>query len=355
MSGPLADAIVRGDPARPGTADPALVVRHLSVGYERRGGDRFDALRDVSLEVAAGETLGIAGESGSGKSTLGLAVLGLLPPAARSEGDVTIAGGDGAEARGSRRRWNRALISQEAIGALNPALRIGAQMSRLLRRNQQLSRAAASAAAIEWLERVEIKDPAAVLRRYPHELSGGMCQRVNIAMALSCEPRLLVADEPTSALDVAVQRQVIQLLKGIAKEEGAATLLISHDLGVLGEAADRIVVMVRGTVIEEGRTTEVLHHPRHPYTKALVAAVPSLDHPGTPVSEFDPSAPTPPAFAGGCRYAAACPERFAPCAIEPPLVAAGASTVRCWLAVPESERPEKLAVPEPERPEKEHQ
>jgi oligopeptide/dipeptide ABC transporter ATP-binding protein len=316
-----------------GRPEVPLRIHGLSVSYSRGS----NALSDVSLEVAAGETVGVAGDSGSGKTTLGLAILGLLPAGAAVSGSVVIGGVErvsGRQATGAARRMKRdvTLISQETVSALNPVMKIGTQLVRVLRTRQNLTRSEARRRAEEWLGRVRIQDPGSVLGRYPHELSGGMCQRVNIAMALSCEPRVLVADEATTALDVAVQKEVLSLLRDLAADYQVATLLISHDLGVLHEMTTRLLVLYHGAVIESGKTSSLLAHPRHPYTRALVAAVPTLARPGRDLDVFDSSRLNEAGSMAGCLYQAHCPYRIELCSQAPPILTEGASQVRCWRA-----------------------
>lgn len=315
--------------ARP---EVSLSIRGLSVSY----GQGTNVLSDVSFEVVAGETVGVAGESGSGKTTLGLAVLGLLPADAVTRGSVVIAGVDRASDQravvATRTGRDVTLISQEAVTALNPVMKIGAQLVRVLRTYRNLTRSEARREAEEWLVRVRIQDPGAVLGRYPHELSGGMCQRVNIAMALICEPTVLVVDEATTALDVAVQKEVLSLMRELAADRQVATLFISHDLGVLHEMTSRLLVLYRGSLIEEGETAALVAHPQHPYTQALVAAVPTLTRPGRVLTILDSARLNETGPKAGCLYQAHCPFRFELCSQAPPIVTNGNSHVRCWLA-----------------------
>lgn len=313
-------------------ASRSLGIERLTVSY-----DGVRVLHEVSFDIGAGETVGVAGESGSGKSTLGLAVLGLLPMNASVRGTITI--GDVAFVAGepgrhkAHRQRDVALIAQETVTALNPVMKIGTQLGRVLRARRRLTRTAAFEESREWLDRVQIRDPGAVMDRYPHELSGGMCQRVNIAMALACRPKVLVADEPTTALDVAVQKDVLSLLRRLASDQGVATLLISHDLGVLHEMAKRIFVFYEGKVVEAGSTQEVLASPRHPYTEALVAAVPTLTRPSRYVDIQGRRRVWDVDLHDGCPYQAHCPYRFDRCVAEPPLVEVGGSSVRCWRSL----------------------
>ncbi|WP_018698522.1 ABC transporter ATP-binding protein [Amorphus coralli] len=246
-------------------------------------------LRDVSLSVAPGEVHGLVGESGAGKSTIGKAVLGLLPRSAKiTHGFVMVDGVDlpgMAEAR--RRRLlakEIALIPQDPMTALNPVKRIGVQMIAPLTRHLGLSRKEARARALAGLEEVAIHDAEAVLDRYPHELSGGMRQRVLIAMAFQTTPRLIIADEPTTALDVTVQRQILALIRDLQARHEAAVLFVTHDLGVVAKICDRVTVLHAGRVLEQGSCAQVIEHPQHPYTQALQAATPRFDRPADVLS-----------------------------------------------------------------------
>jgi peptide/nickel transport system ATP-binding protein len=238
-------------------------------------------LRGVSLTVGPGESHGLMGESGAGKSTLGKALLGLLPDAIRiTGGTIALDGRDlGRLPVRERARAGIALIPQDPMVAMNPARRAGDQLADGMRLLLGLSRAEAAARALRLLEEVRIRDPEAVMRRYPHELSGGMRQRILIAAALSLEPRLLVADEPTTALDVTVQKEILRLIRGIQRARQLSVLFVSHDLGVVAQVCDRVTILWGGKVMEQGAVGEVLARPRHPYTQALIAASPRHDRP----------------------------------------------------------------------------
>ena len=257
--------------------EPILEVERLRVAYAGRGGP-VEAVRDVSLRVDAGECVGIVGESGSGKTQLCLAVLGLLPPNARRDGVVRFAGAPGDAVRAVRGE-RIAMVLQDPQTALTPHLRSGTQMAEVLVHHRRVSGPAAREAARAMLAHVGISDPDRCLRRYPHELSGGMRQRVLIATSLLCEPQLLIADEPTTALDVTVQAQVLELLARLRRERRMAILLVSHDLAVVAGLAARIVVMYAGRVVEEAPADALFRGPRHPYTAALIACAPNPDGP----------------------------------------------------------------------------
>jgi peptide/nickel transport system ATP-binding protein len=243
-----------------------------------------NVLRGASLEVAPGEVRGLVGESGAGKSMLGRAVLGLLPAnAAITSGSIGFEGRDLMSMADTERRnllgRRIALIPQDPMTSLNPVKRVGTQISALLRHHLGLSKRAALARAAELLAEVAIREPARVLGIYPHEISGGMRQRVLIAMAFACDPGLVIADEPTTALDVTVQRQVLQLVERLRRSHGAAVLFVTHDLGVVAKICRTMTVLHAGRVLEEGETADVLARPRHPYTRALRAATPRADRP----------------------------------------------------------------------------
>ncbi|MFI0422970.1 ABC transporter ATP-binding protein [Spongiactinospora sp. 9N601] len=300
-----------------------LDVEDLVVRFATPGGEHT-AVRGVSFSVRAGERVGIVGESGSGKSVTAQAVLRLLGPAA------TVAGGairfDGRDVltfdRGELRRWRgaqAAMVFQDPLSSLNPLVRIGRQVTETLREHLGLDRRAATAKAAELLASVGIPDAAARLREYPMTFSGGMRQRVAIAIAISCAPRLLIADEPTTALDVTVQAQVLDLMDGMTADLGTAVVLISHDLGVVSTFCDRVLVMYAGRVVESGTADQIVEDPRHPYTRALLASIPSLEGelprrlpsiPGTP--------PQPGQAHTGCAFADRCPLAADVCRAEDP-------------------------------------
>jgi peptide/nickel transport system ATP-binding protein len=262
----------------------ALAVQDLNVWYERDDGQAH-IVRDVSFELDAGQRLGLVGESGCGKTTTLFAVMGLLPPTATVSGSVTLLGEDmfgrGGEESVRPHRWSDvAIVFQGASGALNPVQTVGAQIAEPLRFHRRVGRKAALARAGELLEMVDIG--ARYVRSYPHELSGGMRQRVSIAMAVACEPRVLLADEPTTALDVMVQAQVLQLLSDLTTELGIALALVTHDLPLVGRYCNRLAVMYDGEIVERGAPAAVFGAPAHPHTRMLLAATPEL-HPAEEV------------------------------------------------------------------------
>ena len=313
-------------PAAAAADAPILAVENLSVHFRTFEGT-VQALEAVSFAVAPGETVAIVGESGSGKSTAALAILGLLPPAAQVIGGrVLLDPGSGAvdllalgeEQRSRYRGAAAAMIFQGARTALNPIRPVGRQIEDVLVRHAGLGRAAAHARAVELLAQVQIADPARRANAYPFELSGGMCQRVMIAIAVACEPALLIADEPTSGLDVTTQVAILELIRELAARRRMATLLITHDLALAGERADRIVVMHAGHVVEVAPTADLFRAPRHPYTARLMASTPRPDRALETVLPIPGAVPDLRAALPVCRFSMRC-ERRIPACDEPPL------------------------------------
>jgi len=264
-------------------ADPLLDVQHLSVTF----GGASPAVDDVSFRVAAGETLGLVGESGSGKSVTAFSILRLLQPPGRITGGRVIFQGRDLLALPERemrevRGAGISLIFQEPMTALNPVMRVGDQIAEALLVHGKARRAEARARAVELLDAVRISDAARRVRDYPHQLSGGMRQRVMIAIALACRPPLVIADEPTTALDVTIQAQVLELLRELKARYNLALLLITHDFGVIAEMADRVAVMFKGKIVEQGSVRDILRRPAHEYTRSLLAAVPGAGGPEGP-------------------------------------------------------------------------
>ncbi|RMF22713.1 MAG: ABC transporter ATP-binding protein [Deltaproteobacteria bacterium] len=288
-----------------------LEVRDLTTAfYGERG--RAVAVDGVSLEIAAGETLGLVGESGCGKSVTALSIMRLVPdPPGRIEGgSIRFDGRDLLELPEPAMRKIRggeiAMIFQEPMTSLNPVFTIGYQIAEAVRIHLGMSKREAYAEAVRMLELVEIPDPAKRVRDYPHQLSGGMRQRVMIAMALSCNPRLLIADEPTTALDVTIQAQILDLLASLRERLGMAMMLITHDLGVVAEHADRLVVMYAGRVVEEGPVRDVLESPAHPYTRGLLASQPEFGRIGEPLETIPGMVPSLWDLPSGCRFRERC-------------------------------------------------
>ena len=329
----------------PAMAPPLLAVDGLTVEFAA-GRRTARVLSGVSLTVARGETLGIVGESGCGKSMTALAILRLVPSPAgnisagsvRLHGEVLLAASD---ARIRDVRGNRiAMIFQEPMTALNPVFTVGDQIAEGLGRHLGLAAGPARARAIELLAAVGIPAPGQRVDEYPHQLSGGMRPRVMIAMAIACEPELLIADEPTTALDVTVQAQIFDLLAALQAERGMGLILITHDMGVIAEMTDRVAVMYGGRVVEEGLTADILERPRHPYTSGLIACVPDLDADDGDTSELVEIPGVVPSvweLQAGCPFADRCAEVAHRCRIEmPPSVpVALGHRVACW------QRPER--------------
>ncbi len=287
----------------------ALELRDLSVTYRTGGGD-VPAVRGVSLTIEAGDTLGLAGESGCGKSTIASAVLRLLPASTKVDGQVLLDGEDVCEMKPGRLRavrWtSAAIVFQGALHSLNPVHRVGAQIAEAIRLHSSLDGRQAATRVGALLEQVGI--PAARASHYPHQLSGGQRQRVLIALALACEPRLLIADEPTTALDVMVQAQVLDLLASLQRDHGLAMLFITHDLSVLTHACRRLAVMYAGRIVETGLGVDVFRDPQHPYSRALAGAFPTI---GDPSSRLRPTGlagdpPDPSALPSGCPFHLRC-------------------------------------------------
>jgi oligopeptide/dipeptide ABC transporter ATP-binding protein len=315
-----------------------LEVEDLRVTFDTaRGAAR--AVDGVDLSLATGETLCIVGESGCGKSVTALSIMGLVPsPPARVTGRVRFEGRDlvglSGRALADLRGDRIAMIFQEPMTSLNPSFTVGDQLTEVLRRHRGLDAAAARAAAIEMLRRVRIPAPERRVDEYPHRLSGGMRQRVMIAMALLCAPALLIADEPTTALDVTIQAQVLALMRTLRTETGTSIVLITHDLGVVAEMADRVVVMYAGQVVEQAPVAALFAMPQHPYTVGLMGAIPAIDAPRARLAAIDGMVPAATAMPEGCRFAERCPFADARCRAEaPPLAEVRAGHLsRCWKA-----------------------
>lgn len=312
-----------------------LAVRGLKVDYLNRG-ERTKAVRDFDLELSPGEIVGIAGESGSGKSTIALASIGLLPHGTEVTGSIRCSGQEIVGAPGNELRSIRgrliSVVFQETITALNPVIRVGPQLVRAVRAHRRVSKKDAYQEAEQALESVRLSDLRRVMRSYPDELSGGMCQRVLIAMALVCGARALIADEPTTALDVSVQAEVLTLLRDIVAERQIGLVVISHDIGVLNELCQRLLVMYRGEVVEEGPTKALLARPDHPYTDGLIRCLPRLRTRVRELPEIAAERPGSEASGGGCLFRSRCQRTVASCIEHPQLVATDWSSgvVRCW-------------------------
>jgi peptide/nickel transport system ATP-binding protein len=317
-------------------APPVLEVRDLDIAFGTRRGDVV-AVRSVSFALARGEILGVVGESGAGKSLTGSALIGLLEPPGRiAGGEIRLDGRriDTLPREVLRRLRGKRIgaIFQDPLTSLDPLMTVGDQIVETIRTHLPLSAAAARARALDLLAEVGIADPAARFGQYPHQFSGGMRQRIVIALAIAAEPDVIVADEPTTALDVSVQAQILGLLRRLVRERGTAIMLVTHDMGVIAEVADRIAVMYAGRIVEIGPVAEVLHAARHPYTAGLMGLIPSLARRVARLPQIAGAMPRPGRWPGGCSFHPRCPQAGPRCAAETPApVAAGAAMVACHL------------------------
>jgi peptide/nickel transport system ATP-binding protein len=319
---------------------PLLEVRGLGVEFQTRGGTAH-VLEDIQLHIQRGETLGLVGESGCGKSITALALMRLIPqpPGRITSGQILFDGQDLLqlpEAQMRRVRGNRiSMIFQEPMTSLNPAYSVGDQITESVRLHQGLNAKDGLARAVEMLEAVGIPDALRRVHEYPHQFSGGMRQRVMIAMALACQPDLLIADEPTTALDVTVQAQIFDLIRDLRERSGTAVLLITHDMGAVAEMTDRVAVMYAGRMVEEGPTDVVLSNPCHPYTQGLIACAPgrSPQSHGKPLQEIPGTVPSLLERKGGCTFADRCSEAQPRCrtSLPPSTWVQSGHRVMCWL------------------------
>jgi peptide/nickel transport system ATP-binding protein len=314
-----------------------LEVNHLRVEFPTRRGTLV-AVDDVSFAIAPGEVLGVVGESGAGKSITGLAIIGLLEPPGRiAGGEVRLEGGriDDLPQEALRRIRGRriGMVFQDPLTSLNPLFTIGAQLEETISTHLALTPKICREKALDLLKEVGIPGAEQRYHHYPHQFSGGMRQRVVIALALAADPVLLIADEPTTALDVSIQAQIIGLLKRLAAERGAAVMLITHDMGVIAETAHRVAVMYAGRLVEIGPVREVIHSPQHPYTTGLMGSIPKISlSDKTRLVQIDGSMPRLNAIPAGCAFNPRCPRRFGRCTLErPDLIRAGSSDAACWL------------------------
>ena len=315
-----------------------LQVKNLVVEFPSRHGT-LRAIDDISFDIAPGEILGVVGESGAGKSLTGAAIIGLLEPPGRIAGGQILLEGEridnlGFEAMRHIRGRRIGAIFQDPLTSLNPLMSVGAQLIETILAHLPVTPKEAKARAISLLQDTGIPAPAERIDHYPHQFSGGMRQRVVIALALAAEPKLIVADEPTTALDVSIQAQIISLLKNICKERGAAVMLITHDMGVIAETCDRVAVLYAGRIAEIGPVHEVINHPAHPYTKGLMGAIPDITEDRETLSQIDGAMPRLNAIPAGCAFNPRCPEVFDKCrSLRPDLTRAGATQASCWLHV----------------------
>jgi peptide/nickel transport system ATP-binding protein len=317
---------------------PLLAVERLAVSAPADGG-RVPIVESVDLSVAPGETLALVGESGCGKSVTALAIMRLIPPPLRIEAGsrILFEGRDilslpATEMR-SVRGARMAMIFQEPMTSLNPVTKVGAQVLEAIALHSDMPTAAARKRVIELFEMVGIPDPARRLESYPHQLSGGLKQRVMIAMAMAMQPRLLIADEPTTALDATIRAQILDLIRNLAASTGTAVLLITHDFGVVNELADRVAVMYAGEIVEQGTREELLARPEHPYSQGLLKSIPRVESRGTRLEEIQGVVPRPGQWPAGCRFNTRCPFVFERCRQEMPARTAISTTqaVRCHL------------------------
>ena len=317
---------------------PLLAVRGLQTEFRTDSG-AFRAVDGVSFDIASGGTVGLVGESGCGKSVTALSILRLVTPPGRvAGGEILYRGKDllSLDEREMRAiRGNQiSMIFQEPMTSLNPVMTAGAQVAEAVRLHQKKSRGEATAATIEMFRLVGIPAPEERIKAYPHQLSGGMRQRVMIAMALACRPDLLIADEPTTALDVTIQAQILDLLGRLQRELGMAVLLITHDLGVVAETCDDVMVMYAGRIVEHAPVRTLFATPRHPYTVGLLRSVPRLGEPTDKLQEIPGTVPAPGALPPGCKFQDRCPRVADKCRLdEPPLEPLEGTLVRCWFPV----------------------
>ena len=313
-----------------------LQVNNLVVEFPNRRGT-LRAIDGISFDIAPGEILGVVGESGAGKSLTGASIIGLLEPPGRiASGEVLLEGQRIDNLNNDQLRHIRGrkigAIFQDPLTSLNPLYSIGKQLTETIQAHLPVSNAEARKRAIDLLKDTGIPGAEQRIDHYPHQFSGGMRQRVVIALALAAEPKLIVADEPTTALDVSIQAQIIGLLKNICKTRGAAVMLITHDMGVIAETCDRVAVMYAGRIVEIGPVHEVINHPAHPYTAGLMASIPDITQDRETLNQIDGAMPRLNAIPIGCAFNPRCPQVFDRCKIERPVLAsAGATRAACWL------------------------
>ncbi len=318
------------------TDSALLEVRDLRVEFPTRRGV-LTAVDGVNFTLTPGEVLGVVGESGAGKSLTGAAIIGLLEPPGRIAGGQILLEGERIddlppEAMRKVRGRKIGAIFQDPLTSLNPLYTVGRQLVETIQTHLDLSTETARNRAVQLLEEVGIPAARERIDHYPHQFSGGMRQRVVIALALAAEPRVIIADEPTTALDVSIQAQIITLLKRLCRDHGTAVMLVTHDMGVIAETADRVAVMYAGRVVEIGPVAEVIHSPKHPYTIGLMGSIPEFDHERERLVQIDGAMPRLDAIPPGCAFNPRCTRAVAQCReARPDLVAVGASQAACWL------------------------
>jgi oligopeptide/dipeptide ABC transporter ATP-binding protein len=318
---------------------PMLTVEHLAVSAPGGGQDRVRILDGINLTVSPGETLALVGESGCGKSMTALAIMRLVPPPLRigAGSRVLFEGQDILALPATEMRTVRgarmAMIFQEPMTSLNPVTRVGAQVQEAIALHSDVSAFAARMQVIDLFEMVGIPDPQRRVDAYPHQLSGGLKQRVMIAMAMAMKPRLLIADEPTTALDATIRAQILDLIRNLAASTGTAVLLITHDFGVVNELADRVAVMYAGQIVEEGTREDLLARPQHPYSQGLLKSIPRAEKRGGRLEEIQGVVPRPGQWPEGCRFHTRCPHAFDDCVWQPPVrtTASATQAARCHL------------------------
>jgi len=320
---------------------PLLTVENLNVDLRIRNEVR-PILEDVSFSIGEREILGVVGESGAGKSLTGLAVLQLLEPPLEMRGAISFRGRrlDQLDQKALQKIRGRhiAAVFQDAMSALNPVMTIGKQITSTILTHLPVSRREALERAAQLLSDAGIPAPRERLRSYPHELSGGMRQRAVIALALCCEPELIIADEPTTALDVSIQAQIVELIRSLCERRGTSVLLVTHDMGVIASAADRVAVMYAGRIVETAPAREILKRPQHPYTQGLISVIPRIRNTAQRLGQIQGSMPGPGFRPEGCAFHPRCPSAIARCAIEqPPHFRSGTGQAACWLLDPGGE------------------
>ena len=334
---------------------PLLEVRHLRVEFPTRRSKTgtLVAVDDVSFSIAPGEVLGVVGESGAGKSLTGAAIIGLIEPPGRiGAGEILLEGMriDTLPPEAMRKIRGRKIgaIFQDPLTSLNPLYSVGRQLVETIQTHLPMRATDARRRAIDLLKSTGIQAAEQRIDHYPHQFSGGMRQRVVIALALAAEPRLIIADEPTTALDVSIQAQIIALLKNLCREHGTAVMLVTHDMGVIAETADRVAVMYAGRIVEIGPVADVIHRPQHPYTVGLMGSIPSLVSDSVRLSQIDGSMPRLNAIPRGCAFNPRCTHAFDRCRVErPELIEVMTARAACWLHDPVSQRAREIGSSHP--------
>ncbi|WP_019119847.1 ABC transporter ATP-binding protein [Brevibacillus massiliensis] len=319
-------------------AEIVLDVKNLKVNF-RNEGKEYTVVNNISFHIRKGETLGLVGESGCGKSITSLSIMGLVPspPGRIVEGEIRYNGANLLALK--EKDWNKirgneiSMIFQEPMTSLTPVFTIGRQLDEVIRLHTNLSKKQAKARSIEMLKRVGISRAEQIYASYPHELSGGMRQRVMIAIGLACDPGLLIADEPTTALDVTIQAQILDLMKSLKAKTQTAILFITHDLGVVAEMCDRVMVMYAGEIVEEADVDALFHNPKHPYTRGLLQSIPKIEEKRRRLYSISGQVPAPGSIARGCRFRDRCPSVMERCAKEAPELFSieEKHACRCWL------------------------